>query len=208
LRDHIYIQCFITMHYYNYSVPLAIITINFLVFDEFKIFMDTWLLYSGLCIQFAILMLSGVLQCLRTHCLKLTETTAVDAVHLNLQLEWVYQNTIPLYSVAIFIFRLNCNWGLFLELPLSPFVFYVVYSISFLWDISLMEIWEVVKKKKLKWLLDLIVNHLVELDHCDLLTPIFFSQKKTLCGAYLLSRDTQRFIWFTFFSHLYGIALL
>ena len=118
------------------------------MFDEFKIFRDTWLLYSGLCIQFAILMLSGVLQCLRTHCLKLTETTAVDAVHLNLQLEWVYQNTIPLYSVAIFIFRLNCNWGLFLELPLSPFVFYVVYSISFLWDISLMEIWEVVKKKK------------------------------------------------------------
>ena len=151
-------------------------------------------------------MLSGVLWCLRSHCLKLTGATAVD-VHLILGLEWAYQNIIPLYSVAILIFRLICNWGLFLDLPLSPFVFHVVYFISFPWDISLMEIWEVVKKN-LQRLLDLIVNHLEELDHCDLLTPIFFSYKKTLCGAYLLSRDTQRFIWFTFFSHLYCIALL
>jgi hypothetical protein len=34
----------------------------------------------------------------------------------------------------------------------------------------------------------------MELDHYDLLTPIFFSQKKIIYGAYLLSGDTKEFI--------------
>lgn len=40
-------------------------------------------------------------------------------------MECVIQNAVPLYSTAIFIFRLICSFGLFLSL--SQFAFHVVY---------------------------------------------------------------------------------